>query len=304
MRRKIYHLKNIIFFACLSLLDKYFRLNSENETYLLEINGKYEKEFSEETIISNGSFGIVCRVKNENDSNYYAVKKIAMNPTERKKVIRELKIMARLKSVYVVEYIASWTEKKKYIDDSQKENKNIHYEHRVFDKTKKILVYIQMELCVNTLSVIMDKIKKELNRKDSEDSEKSEESDKSDELEKSEDSEKQEETKTIKLLQYFIESGIFKEILECVNFLHDEKIIHRDLKPDNILITHGLNGRFVKISDFGLSVEHEVDQSHSEDTGTVKFMAPEVDGRKYNMKADIYSLGVLAINLFSFQCKM
>jgi serine/threonine protein kinase len=61
------------------------------------------------------------------------------------------------------------------------------------------------------------------------------------------------------------------------------------------LITHGINGRFVKLGDFGLSVTHEFnDQSHTQCSGTMKYMAPEVmRTRKYNTKVDIYSLGVI-----------
>jgi serine/threonine-protein kinase len=47
------------------------------------------------------------------------------------------------------------------------------------------------------------------------------------------------------------------KIIECVNYLHERKIIHRDLKPANILITDGINGRFVRLADFGLSGIHE-----------------------------------------------
>jgi 3-phosphoinositide dependent protein kinase-1 len=47
------------------------------------------------------------------------------------------------------------------------------------------------------------------------------------------------------------------ELIECVNYLHVRNIIHRDLKPMNILITDGINGRFVKLEDFGLSAIHE-----------------------------------------------
>jgi serine/threonine protein kinase len=85
------------------------------------------------------------------------------------------------------------------------------------------------------------------------------------------------------------------EIVECVHYLHVKNIIHRDLKPANILITDGINGRFVKLGDFGLSVIHEFnDQSHTLGSGTMKYMAPEViKSSKYDTKADIYSLGVI-----------
>jgi serine/threonine protein kinase len=97
-------------------------------------------------------------------------------------------------------------------------------------------------------------------------------------------------------IEYYISSELFVEILESVNYLHklNPPIIHRDLKPANILITNGLNGRFVKIADFGLAKYHTFsDETHTQGVGTVKYIAPEVlKGRNYNTKADIFSLGV------------
>jgi serine/threonine protein kinase len=73
------------------------------------------------------------------------------------------------------------------------------------------------------------------------------------------------------------------------------------LKPENILITYGMNGRFVKIVDFGEIAFHKFDaQTHTQDKGTVRYVAPEVsNSRKYDTKADIFSLGVISQQLFS-----
>ncbi len=82
--------------------------------------------------------------------------------------------------------------------------------------------------------------------------------------------------------------------------MHKQKVIHRDLKP-NILITDGMSGRFVKISDFGLVTIHEFDgQSHAKYKGTQKYVAPEVlRTRNYDLKIDIYSLGAILQELFN-----
>jgi serine/threonine protein kinase len=100
-------------------------------------------------------------------------------------------------------------------------------------------------------------------------------------------------------LGYYITSELLVEILEGVDYLHKQNIIHRDLKPDNILITNGINGRFVKIADFGYAKVLDKTKLHTKDRGTLKYMAPEVgSSQKYNFKADIYSLGFIVQDLF------
>jgi serine/threonine protein kinase len=88
---------------------------------------------------------------------------------------------------------------------------------------------------------------------------------------------KENKSQMIQTLCYYIYSELLTEIIECIYFLHIRKIIHRDLKPENILITDGINGRFVKLVDFGLSLAHEFnDQSHTQGSGTFNYVAQEV----------------------------
>ncbi len=143
------------------------------------------------------------------------------------------------------------------------------YFHNSWIENNKTL-YIQMELCFNTLKSVLQMKQKEFERNQFE---------------------------VMTPLEYYISSQLFKETLEAVDYLHklNPPIIHRDLKPTNILITEGMNGRFVKLGDFGLATIHGFEsQSHTEALGTAKYMAPEVfNGRHYGTKADIYSLVVV-----------
>jgi serine/threonine protein kinase len=65
-------------------------------------------------------------------------------------------------------------------------------------------------------------------------------------------------SQNMKALSYYICCELFTETIECVHYLQGRNVIHRDLKPANILITNGINGRFVKLADFGLWLNHEL----------------------------------------------
>jgi tRNA A-37 threonylcarbamoyl transferase component Bud32 len=137
-----------------------------------------------------------------------------------------------------------------------------------------ITLYIAMDLCDKTLQQLMNEFNNDSNIKVKE---------------------------NLTQIGYYIASQLFIEILECVQYLHKNQIIHRDLYPENIMIQmNGENNRFIKICDFGLIAIHKfAQQSHTKGRGHIKYAAPEVlNGRKYDTKADIYSLGIILINLF------
>jgi serine/threonine protein kinase len=143
------------------------------------------------------------------------------------------------------------------------------------NNSKGSLLSILMELCPMTMKEAIEKLNQELHRKEDE---------------------------MMTPLGYYISSELFIETLECVDFLHKQNppLIHRDLKPTNILITQGLNGRFVKLGDFGSATTHFNEQKHTEGSGTPKYMAPEVsNGTNYDTKADIYSLSFIGQELFN-----
>lgn len=82
------------------------------------------------------------------------------------------------------------------------------------------------------------------------------------------------------------------------NLVEAQSMQHRDIKPANILVTNGRDGKFIKLGDFGLTtvIDHS---ARSERVGTEAYMAPEVkSGKAYDIKADIYSLGIIAKELF------
>lgn len=104
---------------------------------------------------------------------------------------------------------------------------------------------------------------------------------------------------------------ILAQATDALNYVHKNKVTHRDIKPGNILVRsrEPLGPLNIALSDFGLSAKDKKDMSTT--CGTYTYMAPEVlntrdDGedeeevdvaKKYTNKADIWSLGLVALDL-------
>jgi alpha-tubulin suppressor-like RCC1 family protein len=223
-------------------------------------NGKYKKCFIQMEKLGEGNYGQVYKVEKGQD-HYYAVHKRILKAENEFEILKSLEnyyIIENLQNIRIVKYFDAWLENE-YFQEKESE---------IYDKS--LIFYIQMELCDKNLNEIIEEIAKDSNLKS---------------------------TPDLTPLGYYFASHIFIEILEGVNYLHKQKpqIIHRDLKPQNILLKKVGQKAYVKIADFGLMAIHEyAEQTHTKDLGSLRYMAPEImQSRKYDTKADIYSLGII-----------
>jgi hypothetical protein len=237
-------------------------------------NGFYSENFKEIKELSSGSFLSVFKVKRREDNDYHiergkeysAIKRIEFTSVDKNEIIREYlnyKIIKRNHSEneYLVKHFDAW------------------FEESVVSNQSGISLYIQMELCDKTLDDVINEFKNDSNLKT---------------------------TESLTTIGYYIASQIFIQILEGINYLHKQNppLTHRDLKPANILLKKDIfKGFCVKIADFKYMAVHNFsEQSHSLDKGTLKYTAPEViNNKKYDTKADIYSLGVIFQDLFDLE---
>ena len=124
-------------------------------------------------------------------------------------------------------------------------------------------------------------------------------------------------------IEFFISCQMFRELTEGLIYLHSRQppIVHRELRPTTIFLSDGKSRKFLKMGDIGLGQicedpNSKISYYYSSDSGYESYqsqtrsnkeqaqrrqlyLAPEViRGNFYTTKADIYSLAMIAMDLF------
>ncbi|HEY6094351.1 MAG TPA: serine/threonine-protein kinase [Gallionellaceae bacterium] len=94
--------------------------------------------------------------------------------------------------------------------------------------------------------------------------------------------------------------NVMQQLLDALDYSHQNGVIHRDIKPANIMVTQ--SGQ-IKIADFGIA---KIDAAGSDLTqlgtivGTPMYMSPEqMEGQAVDRRSDLYSAGVMLYQLLT-----
>jgi NIMA (never in mitosis gene a)-related kinase len=94
--------------------------------------------------------------------------------------------------------------------------------------------------------------------------------------------------------------NLFFQMVNVLNYCHEQMVMHRDLKPENIILTPKDQ---IKLIDFG--VAKVLDQAFnlaSTFAGTPNYMSPElVQGNKYSFASEVWAIGIILYELMTFK---
>lgn len=269
---------------------------------------RYSTDFQELERIGSGGYGTVFKAKNRLDNRVYAVKKqdLRNSTISEARVLREVAGLARLNHVGIVRYFSSWVE-----DTGHVQQKSVSTSSSFSSEFDSEIVLDEL---MSTSGVIfansenLDKRDREKQQSILHDTDAVGATDFEVSLPRTLFI--QMEFCSGKSLRDIIDSGnvgqlywtYFSQIVDGVQYIHEQGLIHRDLKPANIFVSKEAQ---LKLGDFGLAAEIAVDtlpnftathgvsvnDENTGDLGTFLYQAPELGLGKplasYDAKIDV-----------------
>jgi len=96
--------------------------------------------------------------------------------------------------------------------------------------------------------------------------------------------------------------GIARQLCDALDHMERHQVFHRDIKPANVMLCRDGS---VRIMDFGVAMTataRRLTLAGAKGIGTPEYMAPEqVNGRRGDHRADIYSLGAMLYEMTTGQ---
>ncbi len=95
--------------------------------------------------------------------------------------------------------------------------------------------------------------------------------------------------------------SIAVQVLDALEYIHENGVVHRDLKPENIMVD---SNDHIKLIDFGIagdSASRRLTYANFTATlGTADYISPEqVKGKRGDGRSDIYAMGVILYEMLT-----